>query len=58
MIHSKGRSVCVINLLTLLDENKDIIDVAKFNLCNNFDQTMMGIYSNPFVGGIISIIFK
>jgi hypothetical protein len=58
MIHSKGMSVCVINLLTLLDENKDIIDVAEFNLCNNFDQTMMRIYSNPFIGGIIPIIFK
>jgi hypothetical protein len=58
MILSKGRSVCVINLLALLDENKDIIDVAEFNLCNNFDQTMMEIYSNPFIGGIIPIIFK
>jgi hypothetical protein len=48
----------IINLLALLDENKDIIDVAKFSLCINFDQTMMEIYSDSSIGGIILITFE
>jgi hypothetical protein len=33
---SKGRIVCVINLLTLFGKNKNIIDIAEFSLWINF----------------------
>jgi hypothetical protein len=54
----KGRIVCVINLLALFAENKDIIDVTESSLSINFDQTMMGIYSDFFVSGVIPITFE
>jgi hypothetical protein len=58
MMLSKRRSVYVINLLALLGENKNNIDITKSSLCINFNQTMMGIYSNSFIGGIKPIIFE
>jgi hypothetical protein len=45
-------------LLALLDENKDIVDVAESSFWVNFDQTMMWIYSDCSVNGEIPITFK
>jgi hypothetical protein len=50
--------VYVINLLALLGENKNINDVAESSLWINFDQTMMMIYFDFFVNGIIPITFE
>jgi len=36
-IISKGNNVCDINLLALLNQNKDIVDVMNSSLCINFD---------------------
>jgi hypothetical protein len=57
-IISKEKSVCVINLLALLRENKDIVDVVKSSLCIIFCQTMMKIDSNSSIGGIKPIAFE
>jgi hypothetical protein len=51
-------SVYVINLLALLSENKNNIDIMKSSMCINFNQTMVGIYSNSFIGGIKPITFE
>jgi hypothetical protein len=53
----KERSVCVINLLALLKENNNITNIVMSSLCIDFNQTMMRIYFDFFVGGIIPIIF-
>jgi hypothetical protein len=45
-------------LLALLGENKDIIDVVESSFWVNFDQTMMGIYSDFSVCGVIPITFE
>jgi hypothetical protein len=58
MIVSKGKGVCVINLLALLGENKDIVYVAESSFWVNFGQTIMGIYSNSSVNGVIPITFE
>ena len=50
--------VCVINLLPLLSENKDIVDIAEFSFWVNFDQTMMGIYSDSSISGVIPITLQ
>jgi len=50
--------MCVINLLALLGENKDIIDVAESSLCIIFDQIMMRIHSDFSVNGIIPITIE
>ena len=55
---SKENSVCVINLLAVLGENKDIIDVVESSFWVNFDQAMMGIYSDFSVCGVIPITFE
>jgi hypothetical protein len=51
-------SVCVINLLALLDENKDIFDIAKPSLEINFDQTMMGVYLNKKYYILLAMILQ
>jgi len=38
-----------VNLLALLGQNKDNINVIKSSLYINFDQIMMGIYSNSSI---------
>jgi hypothetical protein len=50
--------ICVINLLALLDKNKDIVDIAESSLYINFDQIMIEIYSDTSVIGIIPIAFE
>jgi len=42
----------------LLGKNKDIISVAKSILYINFDQTIVGIYYDSFIGGIILLRFE
>jgi len=54
----KGSTVYVINLLTLLCKNKDIVDVAESSLSINFDQTMMEIYFYSSVSSIIPVTFE
>jgi hypothetical protein len=51
-------NVCVINLLTLLGENKDIVNIADSSLWINFDQTMIGIYSDSSISDVIPIEFE
>jgi hypothetical protein len=58
MVLSKRRSVCVINLLTFLGKNKDIVGITNSSFCINFDQNMVGIYSDFSIGGIITIEFE
>jgi hypothetical protein len=58
MMLSKRRSVYVINLLALLGENKNNIDIMKSSICINFNQTMMEIYYDSFIGGIKPITFE
>ena len=58
MILFKGRIVCVINLLVLLSKNKNIVDVVRSSLCINFDQTMVRIYFDFSISGIIPIAFE
>jgi len=50
-------SICIINLLALFGENKDIVDVVVSSLWINFDQTMMRIYFDSSISGVISIAF-
>jgi hypothetical protein len=57
-ILSKGKSVCVIKLLALLGENKDIVNVVKSSLVLFFFQTMMKINFNFSIGGIKPIVFE
>jgi len=51
-------NVCVINLLKLFGKNKDIVDVTKSNLCINFDQTIVRIYYDSSIDGILLITFE
>ena len=51
-------NVCVINLLTLFGENKDIVNIADSSLWINFDQTMIGIYSDSSISDVIPIEFE
>jgi hypothetical protein len=57
-IFYKGMNECVINLLKLFGKNKDIVDVTKSSLCINFDQTIVRIYYDSSIDGIISITFE
>jgi hypothetical protein len=42
----------------LLGENKDIVYIVESSFGVNFDQTIVGIYSDSSVGGVIPIIFE
>jgi hypothetical protein len=44
--------------LALLDKNKDNVDVAKSSLWIDFDQTMMEIYFDSSISGVIPILFE
>jgi hypothetical protein len=55
---SKGRSVCVINLLAIIEKNKDIFNIVKSSLCINYNQTMVEIYSDFSIGDIILLEFE
>jgi hypothetical protein len=50
--------VYVINLLALLSENKDIVYVTESSFWINFDQTIVGIYSDSSISGVIPIAFE
>jgi hypothetical protein len=39
-------------------KKKDIVDVTKYSLYINFNQTMVTIYSYSSIDGIIPIIFE
>jgi hypothetical protein len=41
-----------------LAKKKDIVDVAESNFWINFDQTMMKIYSDSSISGVLPIAFE
>jgi len=45
-------------LLALFGKNKDIVYVAKYDLYINFNKTIVRIYYDSFISGIIQIAFE